>query len=545
MSASPAIDELAQLRAENARLRAENEALTLSDLRFRRLLESQIIGVLIGSAHGEVLEINRAFERMIGRSSARLDQLEWQKCVPPEELPLHREKAELLWRSGSCPAWETSFVHPDGTRVPVITGATLIDAPHHALSGEGLLGERPVAQGFEGAIRPDEKRTMLMWAIDISERLAVETEWRDSESRMRAIVECLHDGLLITELDDTITYANGRISEMTGYSNAELIGRNAHQFLTDPAEWERCQQRDAERAQGQSGTYEIPIRHKDGSVRWMLINGSPLRDASGAIVGTIGAHFDITERKRDEIERKRFAVRLQNSNRDLEIFAFAVSHDLKEPLRKIETFGGRLQHEESANLSLDGRLYVDRMRDAARRMGGLIDGLLFYSRVATGDATRESVDLNVVAREVLLDLELAIERAGATLEIGELPTLRADATQMRQLLQNLIGNALAYRRPDVPLFVRVSGRESAGDCEIEVADNGRGFEPTQAEAIFEIFRRLDNPRDGGGVGVGLAICRAIVERHGGTLSAQGVAGQGATFRARFPLAMLVNQEASA
>lgn len=367
-----------------------------------------------------------------------------------------------------------------------------------------------------------------------NERLCL-TDWRASENQMRAIVENLHDGLILTDLDDTITYANARISELTGYSNAELIGQIAYRFLAGAEDWRACSHRNQTRAQGESGTYEIALRHRDGSPRWMLINGSPLRDASGEIIGTIGAHFDITERKNDENERAVFAKKLENSNRDLETFAFAVSHDLKQPLRKIEVFCGRLQDEEGEKLSPQGQHYLERTRSAARRMTGLINGLLAYSRVATLETAHQSVDLNRVMSDATLDLELAIERAEATLEVGPLPTVRADATQMHQLLQNLIGNALAYRRPDVPLLVRVSGRIERDFCEIEVADNGRGFTAQQAEAIFEIFRRLDNDHPAEGAGVGLTICRAIVERHGGTLTAHGVPDHGAVFRVRLPL----------
>ena len=376
---------------------------------------------------------------------------------------------------------------------------------------------------------------MLMWVLDISERKKVEDDLRASENQMRAIVENLHDGLLLTALDDTITYANARISELSGYSNAELMGQNAYRLLAHTEDWPACSHRNQERAQGASGTYEVALRHRDGSTRWMLINGSPLRDANGEIVGTIGAHFDITDRKRDENERAHFAKKLENSNRDWETFAFAVSHDLKQPLRKIEVFCERLQDEESEKLSPQGQHYLERTRSAAQRMTGLINGLLAYSRVATLETAHEMVDLNCVLRDVLLDLELAVERVGATLEIGALPTVRADETQMHQLLQNLIGNALSYRRPGVPLVVRVNGRVDREFCEIEVADNGRGFSASQAEKIFKIFRRLDEENSAEGAGVGLTICRAIVERHGGTLTAHGAPDQGATFRVRLPL----------
>ena len=383
---------------------------------------------------------------------------QWQQYVPPEAVGAASRKGRIVV--------EKRFVRGLGNRISAprrlarashyrrgfgrcrtqceSLGETLGEATDETL-GE-TLGETCDCGGVTRN-RGEDTRTILMWALDISERKRAEDELRASENQMRAIVENLHDGLILTDLNDTIFYANGRISELTGYENNELIGRNAHRFLTSASEWDECEIRNRARLQGQSDTYEIPLRHKNGSVRWMLINGSPLRDAGGAIIGTIGAHFDITERKRDETARAQFAVQLENSNRDLEIFAFAVSHDPKMPLRKIEVFGGRLEQSDGADLSPEGRLYLDRMRDASRRMSALIDGLLAYSRAATGPQARSDVDLNGVAREVLLDLELAIERSGATIEVAPLPTVRADATQMRQLLQNLVGNALAYRRP--------------------------------------------------------------------------------------------------
>ncbi len=357
----------------------------------------------------------------------------------------------------------------------------------------------------------------------------------ESESQMRAIVENLHDGLVITDLRDTILYANARMSEMTGYSNAELVGQNAPQLLVDAVHWPPCNARNQQRKQGESSTYELPLLRRDGSTRWMLINGSPLRNDKGEIVGTIGAHFDFTERKLDEVERARFAQRLQNSNRDLEIFAFAVSHDLKQPLRKIEVFSSRLKSQKNAQLSEQNQLYLDRIYRAARRMTSLINGLLAYSRVTSGHTPWGEVDLNQIAAEVMHDLELVVERAGADVQIGDLPRVRASALQMRQLLQNLIGNALDYRRPDVPLIVRVAGRVVGENYSLEVADNGRGFEPEQSAHIFEIFSRLNVAEDSEGSGVGLTICRAIVERHGGTLTAQSTPGQGATFRVLFPI----------
>ena len=526
--------EVARLRAENGRLSEAGREWRLSDLRLKALLESEGIGVLIGDLSGTILQVNGSLARMAGYGRDELVSVPqlWRRCVPPEEWERHCERAERLRNGGVCAPWETALLRPDGSRLPILTGAAIIEeAVPETLEKPGWGG---------GEIK---RQTMLMWALDISERRAAEDELRVSEAQMRAIVENLHDGLLITDLDDTITYANWRISELCGFSRAELVGQKAYRVLVEEGRWALCQKRNRERALGASGTYELPLRHKDGSVWWALINGSPLRNASGAIVGTIGAHFDITQRKASEAELNRFARQLELSNRDLEAFAYAVSHDLKEPLRKIEVFGSRLDSLEGGQLTFEGRETLGRMRGAARRMHGLIDGLLLYSRVATRSDGWNWIELDDVAREVLLDLELAVERAGARVEIGPLPRLYADAIQMRQLLQNLIGNALKFGRAGVPVEVRVSGRDEQGVCSLTVADNGRGFAAREAETIFEIFRRLPetNPNPNpisdtaaAGTGVGLTICRKIVERHGGRIWARSQPDGGATFQLEMP-----------
>ena len=227
---------------------------------------------------------------------------------------------------------------------------------------------------------------------------------------------------------------------------------------------------------------------------------------------------------------------LQRSNRELAEFAYVASHDLQEPLRKIQAFGDRLKMKSAAALGLDGCDYLARMQNAAHRMQTLINDLLSYSRVTTKAQPFAPVDLGVVAREVLADLEISIEQTGGRVDIGPLPTIDADALQMRQLLQNIIGNALKYRRKDVPPVVQVSGHGN-GDAavQITVQDNGIGFDVKYADRIFGVFQRLHGRDEYEGTGVGLAICKKIAERHGGRITAHGQPGHGATFVVTLPL----------
>jgi signal transduction histidine kinase len=229
------------------------------------------------------------------------------------------------------------------------------------------------------------------------------------------------------------------------------------------------------------------------------------------------------------------ARELARSNQELEQFASIASHDLKEPLRKVRTFTQQLSVTDSERLSDRGRDYIDRANSAAERMQQLIDDLLKYSRVATHGRPFAPVVLGQVAQDVLRDLELSIARSGASVRVGELPTINADALQMRQLLQNLISNALKFRRDGVAPEVTVDGAAVGGVARIVVRDNGIGFEPRYNERIFRVFERLHGRGQYPGTGIGLALCRKIAERHGGSVVADGVPGVGSSFTVTLPV----------
>ena len=245
---------------------------------------------------------------------------------------------------------------------------------------------------------------------------------------------------------------------------------------------------------------------------------------------------DVTVLRETESRLAEQRRELQRSNRALDEYASIASHDLQEPLRKILSFGERLVAAVGTDLDGPSREHLDHMLEAASRMRILIDDLLTYSRTSTRPQHIVRTDLGAIAREVVADLDSAIADASGRVEIGELPTLVADPTQMRQLLQNLLGNALKYRRTGVPLLVRLSCDSPPGPtCVITVADNGIGFNQIYAEKIFKMFQRLHNRSQYAGTGIGLAICRTIAERHGGAIEATSIAGEGATFRVTLPI----------
>jgi light-regulated signal transduction histidine kinase (bacteriophytochrome) len=250
------------------------------------------------------------------------------------------------------------------------------------------------------------------------------------------------------------------------------------------------------------------------------------------------------EERTHELEKSN--QQLSASNRELQDFASVASHDLQEPLRKIQAFGDRLKSRFADNLPDDAKDYLERMRSAAGRMQVLIDDLLMFSRVTSKAQPFRQVDLNQIIGDVLIDLETRLAQTSGRVEMGKLPTIDADPLQMRQLFQNLISNGLKFRKADTPPVVTITATDElqpsdddptpAGSyCTIQVKDNGIGFEQKYADRIFTIFQRLHGRNAYEGTGIGLAICRKIVERHHGTIEAQSEPDQGALFSIRLPL----------
>jgi PAS domain S-box-containing protein len=302
---------------------------------------------------------------------------------------------------------------------------------------------------------------------------------------------------------------------------------------------------------------QIIVSRPDGSNFVVEYFRSALRE-SGRTIGEVLVFTDITERKRTEEALAQRTVELTRSNAELEQFAFVASHDLQEPLRKIQAFGDRLKVKCDVASLGEGREYLERMQNAAARMRRLIDDLLTFSRVISRTEPFAPVDLNKVTREVLSDLEVRIEKSGATVHVSELPTIEADPLHMRQLLQNLIGNALKFHEPSAKPVVNITGRIVTGGanatetavlrmramrdktangrfCELTVQDNGIGFEEKYLDRIFAVFQRLHGKQEYEGTGIGLAVCRRIVDRHGGSITARSKPGEGATFVVMLPV----------
>ncbi|NJM87492.1 MAG: PAS domain-containing protein [Hydrococcus sp. RU_2_2] len=361
----------------------------------------------------------------------------------------------------------------------------------------------------------------------------------ESQERYAVAVAGANDGLWDWNLKFDQIYFSPRWKAILGYQESEIEDCLEAWFeRVSPYDIEVLKWALQSHLAGQTPhfEYEYQMRHKDGTYRWVSCRGLAVRDERGKPHRIAGSLGDITERKLAEADLAKRTLELERSNRELEQFAYIASHDLQEPLRKIQSFSDRLQSKCASQLHDRDRDYLDRIHKSAKRMQTLIQDLLSFSRITTKAAPFVMVDLKTIILDVIDDLEIRIEQVRGCVEIGELFTIEADPLQMRQLFQNLLGNALKFHQPNKPPIVKIVGEIKGNNrCQISVTDNGIGFEQKYSDRIFQAFQRLHGRQQYEGTGIGLAICAKIVSRHNGAISCQSSPGQGATFLITLPL----------
>lgn len=349
-----------------------------------------------------------------------------------------------------------------------------------------------------------------------------------SELRVRVVLDTAGLGIVELDRDDHIILANKHILKLLGYSLPELLGKSIRD-LTVPEE--RCVGDDINKKLREGsltiGDYETRYIQHSGLPVFVHVTVAPVRDIEGRFLGSIGTIENISGRKKAEED-------LARSNRDLEQFANIVSHDLQEPLRMVEAFGGLLVERHAEKLNGQAREYLSFITDGANRMSTLIKGLLEYSRVNRGALVASETNMNEIVDGVLSNLRVAVDAAHAALHVGPLPVVLGNPTQLMQLFQNLVENALKYRQPGVPPEISIAAERQDNHWRFKVKDNGLGIDPKHHVRIFELFQRLHTEEEYSGIGMGLAICKKIVERHGGRIWVESTPGNGATFLFTLP-----------
>jgi len=501
-----------ELQATTEELQATTEELERTGSYLQTLMNSQVDVLMTVDANGVITDINQATERLSGYGREELVGQPFRRFFTDPARA--QAGVEQVLGEGTVSDYELVVRTKDGEEVPVSYNATVQRDPEGQITG--VVGN----------------------ARDITERLQAEEKLHQAIQYTRNLIETILDPLVTVDSEGRITDLNQATELATGYSREELIGTEFADHFSEPeqarAGYQQVFREDFVR------DYLLELRHRDGHFMPVLFNAAVYRDEQGEIIGLIAVARDITKHK--EIEEKLF-----RSNAELEQFAYVASHDLQEPLRKIESFGNLLQKEAGEELGEQGNQYLEWMQEAVGRMRTLINDLLTFSRVTKQKESFVPVDLAEVAANVVSDLEVRLEETGGRVEVGELPTLKGDSTQMRQLLQNLIGNALKFRREEEAPRVKVYSRRLeeqeprpngfAPDeevWEIRVEDNGIGFEEKYLDQIFIPFQGLHGRQEYEGSGIGLAVCRKIVEHYGGHITARSTPGQGSTFIVTLP-----------
>jgi PAS domain S-box-containing protein len=478
--------------------------------RYRGLLEAAPDAMVVVNQGGEIVLLNLQAEKQFGY---RRDELVGQqvKRLIPEGF------AERLIADGTRTAAEALAQHigtgielsarrKDGSEFPIEIMLSPLE------SAEGIL--------VTAAIR------------DISVRKAAERHLEQMEGRYRGLLEAAPDAMVLVNQSGEIVLLNLQAEKQLGYRRDELVGQQVKNIIPE-AVAERLIENtlrgpESPSAQKTGAGVELSARRKDGSEFPIEIMLSPLESAEGILVTM--AIRDITTRRKAEAHLLLTVKELNRSNEELGQFAYLASHDLQEPLRMVASYTQLLSKRYKGKLDSDADEFISFAVDGANRMQRLIQDLLIYSRVGTKGKDLLQTSSETALLDASANLRGAIEESGALVTHDPLPMVLADEGQLVQLFQNLIGNAIKYQNPGIPTVHISAAANGGGKWVFSVKDNGLGIDPKYFEKIFGMFQRLHKREEFAGTGIGLAICKKIVERHGGSISVESKQGDGSTFR---------------
>lgn len=499
------------------------------------------LGVIAFEDSGTILAANGHLERWLGAEPGRLTGRNWWNLVAAQQLDGATAAVRRLLNGEAS---ETDFEVCFASR-------TRSEAAQWGHARASLAEESGKRYIVAWVINTTESRQHLEHARlrnqQLDQRLREQGEraaeaLRESEARFRGVFEQAPIGMVIADLNGLFVKVNAAFTRMLGYSANEAIEMGWDDLLADEAERKA---RNLARLLA-SVQQSVPclqadthFRRKDGSVLDVQWNVCAVLDDRGQALFQIGQIADISHRKRAEEKLRHYAMVLDRSNQDLQQFAYVASHDLQEPLRMVKSYMELLARRYRGRFDADADEFIGFAVDGATRMQKLISGLLEYSRIGTHGKEMHSVDAEASLRGALENLRVAVEESNAKIAAGPMPRVSADPIQLTRLFQNLIANSIKFRSSGQP-EIRITAVEEPPEEGVQpawrfsVSDNGIGFDTKFADRVFQIFQRLHTHAQYPGTGIGLAVCKRIVERHGGRIWAESEPGRGATFHFTLP-----------
>jgi len=484
--------------------RESRRELQRAEARFGTIFRQAGLGILISDSQGRLQLVNPALSRMLGYGPGELEGKDLIAISHPDD----RDRSALFLRhllEGRTDRYE-------------------IEKRYLTKNGQTMW-----AHAIVTAVREEEDRLTFVIAMiqDVGERHRAEETIAGLLQHNQSILDAMGEGVYGLDLEGRATFLNPAGEAMLGWAAKDFVGKPAHELIHhsksdgSPYPPKECP---VHRVNADGETRRVPndiFWHKDGRAIPVEYVATPMMRL-GQVAGTVVVFRDISGRMEAEAE-------IHRSNAELEQFAYAISHDLQEPLRMVASYVQLLDRRFHDSLDTDSREFIAFAVDGAKRMQQMINDLLDYSRIQRKGSPLGPTPLDQAFQGALANLELAITEAGATVTADPLPVVEGDASQLLRLLQNLIGNAVKYRAKDRPATVHVSARRDGLFLTIRVTDNGIGIAPEHFERIFRVFQRLHRREEYPGTGIGLAIARRIVERHGGHIWVDSVPGQGSTF----------------
>ncbi len=518
---NPVVTETGEIReiigiAQNiSERKAFESALAESEETFRNYFDMSNIGMAITSPEKGWVRVNERICAMLGYSGAELAEMTWEQLTHPDDLAkdIHEFNKVLNDRQDSYRI-EKRFITKEGS--PLFTILSV------------------------GCVRHADRTVKMVLAQlqDITEQKTAVEKLEKSETLLKTILELLPVGVWVADKTGTLILGNRAGQEIwAGAKYVDIDGYGEYRGwwadtgeLIKPEEWSMAR---AVQKGEESSDEEILIQCFDGSFKTILSSSLPIRTGSGEINGGIVVIQDITGRKKDEVRLKSYAGELERSNAELQQFAYVASHDLQEPLRMVSSYTQLLAEKYGEMLDDRAKKYINYAVDGAVRMQRLINDLLTYSRITTRGGEPSAMDAHAALGEAIMNLSASIRERNAIVTSGELPEIHADSSQIIMLLQNLIGNAIKYNDSDIPA-AHVSCVDKGDAWQFSVLDNGIGIDEQFREKIFIIFQRLHTREEYPGTGIGLAICKRIVERHGGRIWIESGKDRGTLFYFTLP-----------